>query len=122
MNISAKIWVEERVLLPIPVAKQSKARVCGRSLAGIAGSNLAGSWMSVSCKCCVLSGLCDRPIPHPEESYRLYCVMWCDPETSRMRRACPRCAKGKSLILSRCWRNMTRWCGLSHLAQDRDRT
>jgi hypothetical protein len=28
---------------PIPVAARSKAWVCGRSLAGIAGSNLAGS-------------------------------------------------------------------------------
>jgi hypothetical protein len=28
------------------------------------------AWMSVSCECCVLSGrgLCDRPIPRPEES------------------------------------------------------
>jgi len=32
------------------------------------------AWMSV-CECCVLSGrgLCDGPIPHPEESYRV-CV------------------------------------------------
>ena len=32
-------------------------------------------WMSVSCECCVfLSGrcLCDRPIPRPEESYRVW--------------------------------------------------
>jgi len=32
--------------------------------------------MSVCCKCCVLSGrgLCDEPIIHPEEFYRLWCV------------------------------------------------
>jgi hypothetical protein len=38
-----------------------------------------GAWMSVSCECRVLSGrgLCDWPIPHPEESYRL-CVIECD--------------------------------------------
>jgi hypothetical protein len=24
------------------------------------------------------SGLCDRPIPRPEESYRLWCVFECD--------------------------------------------
>jgi hypothetical protein len=32
--------------------------------------------MFVSCKVSVLSGrgLCDRPISHPEESYRLWCV------------------------------------------------
>jgi hypothetical protein len=29
------------------------------------------AWMSVSCKCCVLSGrgLCDGLVPRPEESY-----------------------------------------------------
>ena len=30
------------LLLPIPVAERSKAKVCGRSPAGIAGSNPAG--------------------------------------------------------------------------------
>jgi hypothetical protein len=32
-----------------------------------------GTWMSVSCECCVSSGrgLCDGPIPRPEESYVL---------------------------------------------------
>jgi len=36
---------------------RSKAWVCGRSLAAIAGSSLAGVWMSlVSVECCVLSG------------------------------------------------------------------
>jgi len=33
------------------VAAQSKARVCGRSLAGIASSNQAGG-MNVACECC----------------------------------------------------------------------
>jgi hypothetical protein len=35
-----------------------------------------GAWISVSCECCVLSGrgLCDGPIPCPEESYRVLCV------------------------------------------------
>ena len=28
--------------MPIPVAEQSKTRVCGRSLAGVAGSNFSG--------------------------------------------------------------------------------
>jgi hypothetical protein len=38
------------------------------------------AWMFVSCECCVLSGrgLCDGPIPRPEESYRLWCVSECD--------------------------------------------
>ena len=35
--------------LPIPVAERSKARVCGRSLIGVAGSNPAGAWMFVLC-------------------------------------------------------------------------
>jgi hypothetical protein len=35
--------------------------------------------MSVCCDCCVLSGrgLCDELITHPEESYRLWCVVVC---------------------------------------------
>jgi hypothetical protein len=39
----------------------------------------------VSCKVIVLSGrgLCDGPIPHPEESYRLRCVLECDEVKSK---------------------------------------
>ena len=35
-----------------------------------------GTWISVSCECCVLSGrgLCEGPIRRPEESYRVWCV------------------------------------------------
>jgi len=42
------------------------------------------AWMSVCCECCVLSGrgLCDELITRPEESYRLWCVVVCDLETS----------------------------------------
>ena len=35
------------------------------------------------------SGLCDELITRPEESYRLWCVVVCDLETSRMRRPWP---------------------------------
>jgi hypothetical protein len=37
-------------------------------------------WISVCCECCVLSGrgLCDGLIAHPEESYRLWCVVMCE--------------------------------------------
>ena len=51
------------------------------------------AWMSV---CCILSGrsLCDALITRPEESYRLWCVVVCDLETSRMRRPWP--ALGRS--------------------------
>jgi hypothetical protein len=47
--------------------------------------------MFVFCECCVLSvrGLCDELITRPEESYRLWCVVVCDLETSWMRRPCP---------------------------------
>jgi hypothetical protein len=42
---------------------RSKAWICGRSLAEIAGSNSAGGMGSVFCEFCVLSarGLCDGP-------------------------------------------------------------
>jgi hypothetical protein len=44
--------------------------------------------MDVCCECCVLSGrgLCDELITRPEKSYRLWCVVVCDLENSRMRR------------------------------------
>jgi hypothetical protein len=40
------------------------------------------------CPLWVLSGrgLCDGLITRPEESYRLWCVLVCDLETSKMRR------------------------------------
>jgi hypothetical protein len=42
--------------------------------------------MSVSCECCVMSGLCDELVPRPEESYRLWRVSnVCDHETSTKR-------------------------------------
>jgi hypothetical protein len=52
--------------------------------------------MFVCCECCVSSGrgLCDKLITRPEESYRLWCVVVCDLETSRMRRPWP--ALGRS--------------------------
>jgi len=45
---------------------------------------------------CTLSGrgLCDELITRREESYRLWCVVVCDLETSRMRRPWP--ALGRS--------------------------
>ena len=65
-----------------------------------------GAWMFFCCECCVLSGrgLCDGLITHSEESYRLWCVVVCDLETSWMRRPWPTgvvggggcCAKNKT--------------------------
>jgi len=59
----------------VPLAAQSKVLVCGRSLAGIAGSNPAGG-TNVYCDCCVMSGrgLYFGLITRPEESYRMWCV------------------------------------------------
>jgi len=47
--------------------------------------------MSVYCEGCVLlvRGLCDELIARLEESYRLWCVVVCDLETSWMRRPWP---------------------------------
>jgi hypothetical protein len=78
---------------PISGAERSNAMVCGHSFAGIAGSNPAGG-INVSCECCVLSGrgLCIGTIPRWYESYRLWCVIVCDLETSEMRLSWPRWA------------------------------
>jgi hypothetical protein len=67
--------------MPIPVAAQSKAWVSGRSLAGIVGSNTAGSWMYVSCECCVLSSTdhCDGPIQKSSIESVYECIVECDP-------------------------------------------
>ena len=66
------------------VAARSKAQICGRSPAETVGSNPTGGWVFVCCECCVLSGtsLCDELITGPKESYRLWCVVVCDLETS----------------------------------------
>ena len=45
-----------------------------------------GAWIFFCCKCRLLSGrgLCDELITRPEESYRLWCVVVYDLETSRI--------------------------------------
>ena len=52
----------------------------------------SGTWMFVYCECCVLSGrgLCGGLITRPEESYRMWCVVVCDQETSYTKRPQPR--------------------------------
>jgi hypothetical protein len=62
--------------LPIPVAARPKALICGRLVAGIAGSYPApGIYVCLLCLYVVLScvgrGLCDGLITRPEESYRV---------------------------------------------------
>ena len=71
-----------------------------------------GAWISVSCGCCVLSGrgLCDGLITRPEEFCRLWCVVECDLETSRMRRPWPTAGllpqkKKKYIIMNVCFSN-----------------
>ena len=54
---------------PIPVAARHKEEVCGSSLDANNGSNPVGGMDG--CRLCVVRGLCDGPIPHSEESYRL---------------------------------------------------
>ena len=57
--------------------------------------------MFVCCECFVLSGrgLCDELITRPVESYRLWCVVVCDLETTRMRRPWP--ALGRSATVGK---------------------
>ena len=72
------------------MAARSKAWVCGRSLAEIVGSNPTGGMdVCLMWVLCVLSGtgLCDELITRAEESYRLWCVVVCDLETSWRRRS-----------------------------------
>jgi hypothetical protein len=52
-----------------------KTKLCGRSIAGIVGSNPADDMdvrLLVSVVYCVGSGLCDELIPNSEESYRVF--------------------------------------------------
>jgi hypothetical protein len=85
------------------VATQSKAYVCCRLPAEIVGSNPTGG-MDVCCVCCVLSGrgLWDELITRVEESYRLWCVVVYDIETSWRRRPWPTggcCDKNKQISI-----------------------
>jgi hypothetical protein len=75
---------------------------CGRSIAGIASSNPVRGMDVFVFDSCVLSdtGLRDWPITRPGDFYRLWCVIVCDLETSRMRRPWPAlgcCAKRKDV-------------------------
>jgi hypothetical protein len=49
-------------------------------LVGVVGSNPTGVWIFLTRTVFVSSGrgLCDGPIPRPEESYQLWCVLECD--------------------------------------------
>jgi hypothetical protein len=82
-------------LSPGPYACRSRWSRClkrgsaAARLLGLGVRTTSGAWMSMSRVCCMLSrrGLWDRPIPHPEEYYRVLCL--CDLETSTRRRPRP---------------------------------
>ena len=85
MQISMRInLLGGRSQLPRGLRRRSAAARLLRSWVRIP----PGAWIFVCCDCCVLSGrgFCDELITRPEESYRLWCVVVCDLETSRMRR------------------------------------
>jgi hypothetical protein len=104
--------------MSIPVATRSKARVCGRSFVGIAGSNRAGC-MDVCCDCCVLSGrgLCNKLITRAEKPTECG-VSECDRETLIMR---PRPARGCRAMEIQILRNsfpthtQLKWTNLNNL-------
>jgi hypothetical protein len=68
----------------VPVAARSKTQVYGRLAAEIVGSNPTAGMDFRLFWCWVLSvrGLSDELITRPEESYRLWCVVVRDLETS----------------------------------------
>jgi hypothetical protein len=80
------------------VAARPKAYVCGRLVAGVAGSNPArGMDACLLCLYVVLScvgrGLCDGLFTHPEKSYRVFLYV-CDQDTPKAE------AKGPSWTIS----------------------
>jgi len=74
------IYTHRQISMP-PVGRPQAARLL-RSWVRIP----PGEWIFVCCERRVLSGrgLCDELITRPEESYRLWCVVVCDLETSRI--------------------------------------
>jgi len=86
-NLYASCIILVILVLPVPVAARSTAARQLRLWVRIP----PGAWMFVCCECCVLSGrgLCDGLITRPEEYYRLWRVVVCDQEPSRMRRLKP---------------------------------
>jgi hypothetical protein len=98
--LNFKSW---KTTKPIPVTTRTNVWFCGRSLAGIAGSNPAGG-MDVCQECCVLSGrgLCDGLITRPEVSYRLWCVwVWSwvlNNEEALAHRGCCAMVKNKTFV------------------------
>ena len=114
--------------MPVPLAVQSMAYVWGRSLGGIWIQ--PGAWMFFCCECCVLSGsgLCDQLIIHPEDSYRLWCVVVCDLETLRLKNprprwvATPQKTKNIAIMFVCFWHNSPQWARVSSFTRFLDHT
>jgi len=87
----------------LPILRGLRHRSVAARLLGLWVQIPPGAWMSVSCECCVLSGrgLCDGLITHPEEFYRLWWVVECDLETSRMRRPWPTGGGGGAVLVKK---------------------
>ena len=74
--------------MPVPVAARSSRRSAAALLLRLWVRIPPGGMDVLSVVSVLLSGrgLCDELITRPEESYRLWCVVVCDLEISRMRR------------------------------------
>ena len=80
---------------------RAKVQVCGH-LIRLWVRIPPGAWIYVAYECCVLSGrrLCDGLITRPEEPFRLWCVILCDPETWIITRSWP--ALGSNATRNNC--------------------
>ena len=90
-------------LEPIPVAEQSKALVCDRSLARIAGSNPTVAWMPVFSIVCCQVDVSATGASLVQRSPTECGVSNCDSETSIMRKSWPtrdRCATEEEMSWS----------------------
>ena len=102
LQISGNYVYHFLICIYITVCRSQRPRGLRRSSAV---ARLLWSWVrippgehgylsDVSVVCFTGRGLCDELITRPEESYRLWCVVVCDLETSRMRSPWP--ALGRS--------------------------
>ena len=100
LNLATTLATEEKCLI-FCCHKYSLSRSQGPwgLRCGFAATRLLGLWVRIPseawkflcCECCVLwgRGLCDKLITRPEESYRMCCVVLCNPEISWKRRPWP---------------------------------
>jgi hypothetical protein len=99
LNISYQMVMKGRSHWPSGLQRGSAAARVLRLLV----RDPLGTQMFVSCECCVLScrGLCDELIARQEESYRLWCVLVCNLEISKMRSPWP--MLGRSATEKKIW-------------------